>query len=83
MVSNKLITGSQLDSTPFLTFSLSVFKDLFYLYEYTVAIFRHTRTDRGEPPCGCWELNSRPLEEQTVLLTSEPSLQPLGPDSYL
>jgi len=30
-----------------------------------------------EPPCGCWELNSGPLEEQTVLLTSEPSLQPL------
>ena len=29
----------------------------------------------GEPPCGCWELNS--LEEQSVLLTAEPSLQPL------
>ena len=28
-----------------------------------------------EPPCGCWELNSGSLEEQTVLLTSEPSLQ--------
>ena len=26
---------------------------------------------------GCWELNSGPLGEQTVLLTSEPSLQPL------
>jgi hypothetical protein len=25
----------------------------------------------------CWELNSGPLEEQSVLLTSEPSLQPL------
>ena len=25
--------------------------------------------------CGCWELNSEPLEEQSVLLTSEPSLQ--------
>ena len=25
----------------------------------------------------CWELNSGPLEEQTVLLTTEPSLQPL------
>jgi hypothetical protein len=33
-------------------------------------------TDGCEPPCGCWELNSRPLEEQSVLLTSEPSLQP-------
>jgi hypothetical protein len=29
----------------------------------------------GEPPCGCWELNSRPLEEQPVLLTTELSLQ--------
>jgi hypothetical protein len=34
--------------------------------------------DGCEPPCGCWELNSGPLEEQPVLLTSEPSLQPLG-----
>jgi hypothetical protein len=29
-----------------------------------------------EPPCGCWELNSGPLEEQTVLLSIEPPLQP-------
>jgi hypothetical protein len=28
-----------------------------------------------EPPCGCWELNSGRLEEQPVLLTTEPSLQ--------
>ena len=27
---------------------------------------------------GCWELNSGPLEEQTVLLTTEPSSQPLS-----
>ena len=30
-----------------------------------------------KPPCGCWELNSGPLVEQSVLLTTEPSLQPL------
>jgi hypothetical protein len=24
--------------------------------------------------CGCWDLNSGPLEEQRVLLTTEPSL---------
>ena len=30
-------------------------------------------TDGFEPPCGCWELNSGPLEEQSVLLTAEPS----------
>jgi hypothetical protein len=29
-----------------------------------------------EPPCGCWDLNSGPLEEQSVLLTTEPSRQP-------
>ena len=33
-------------------------------------------TDGCEPPCGCWELNSGPLEEQAMLLTSEPSLHP-------
>jgi hypothetical protein len=32
-------------------------------------------TDGDKPPCGCWELNSGLLEEQPVLLTSEPSLQ--------
>jgi hypothetical protein len=33
-------------------------------------------TDGCEPPCGCWALNSGTLEEQSVLLTAEPSLQP-------
>jgi hypothetical protein len=32
-------------------------------------------TDGCQPPCGCWDLNSGPLEEQSVLLTAEPSLQ--------
>jgi hypothetical protein len=32
-------------------------------------------TDGCELPCGCWELNSGPLEEQSVLFTTEPSLQ--------
>jgi hypothetical protein len=27
-------------------------------------------TDGCEPPCGCWELNSGPLEEQSVPLLS-------------
>jgi hypothetical protein len=34
-------------------------------------------TDGCEPPCACWELNSGPLEEQSELLTTEPSLQHL------
>ena len=33
-------------------------------------------TDDCESPCGCWELNSGPLEKQAMLLTTEPSLQP-------
>jgi hypothetical protein len=33
-------------------------------------------TDSSEPICGCWGLNSRPLEEQPVLLTTDQSLQP-------
>jgi hypothetical protein len=28
-------------------------------------------------PRGCWELNSGPLEEQPLFLSTEPSLQPL------
>ena len=35
-----------------------------------------TIIDSHEPPCGCWELNSGPLEEQPMLLTPESSLQP-------
>jgi hypothetical protein len=31
-------------------------------------------TDGCEPPCGFWELNSGPLEEQSVLLTTKTSL---------
>ena len=27
-----------------------------------------------EPPCGCWDLNSGPLEELPMLLTVESSL---------
>ena len=34
-------------------------------------------TDGCEPPCECWELNSGPLEEQSMCcLTTEPSFQP-------
>ena len=29
-----------------------------------------------EPPYGCWELISGPLQEQQVLFTTEPSFQP-------
>lgn len=31
--------------------------------------------DSYEPPCGCWESNPDPLQQQQVLLTTEPSLR--------
>jgi hypothetical protein len=62
---------------------LSFFKDLFiYLFIYLMYVNTllkralGTITSGCEPPCGCWKLNSGPLEEQSVLLTAEPSLQP-------
>jgi hypothetical protein len=33
-------------------------------------------SDNCEPPCGCWKLNSGPLEEQSVLLTTRKPSQP-------
>jgi hypothetical protein len=33
-------------------------------------------TDSCELPCGCWELNRGPPEEQSVLPTAEPPLHP-------
>ena len=39
-------------------------------------------TDGCEPPHGYWELNSGPLEEQPVLLITEPSFQPLHSGFY-
>jgi len=65
---------------------------LYYLFnvcEDTVAVFRHQKrasdpiTDGCEPPCGCWELNSGPLEEQSMLLTTESSLQPTSAPPWL
>lgn len=60
------------------------FKDLFILCIWVHCPCLHTHqkrasdtiTDGCEPPCGFWELNSGPLEEQSVLLTTESSLQP-------
>jgi hypothetical protein len=55
---------------------------LFIICKYTVAVIRHQKRESGlvtdgcELPCGCWDLNSGPSEEQSVLLTAEPSLQP-------
>jgi len=65
----------------------NIFHDLFiyFMYMTTLSLLQtHQKrasdsiTDGCEPPCGCWELNSGPLEEQSVLLIAEPSLQPRG-----
>jgi hypothetical protein len=32
--------------------------------------------DGCEPPCGCWEPNPGPLQEQQELLTAEPPIPP-------
>jgi hypothetical protein len=65
-------------------FSKTFFKEffnLFYIYEDCHCLQTlHKRAsdlteDGCEPPCGCWELNSGSLKEQSVLLTAEPSLQ--------
>ena len=62
-----------------------------YVYEYSVCMYSCMTEERvrfrqkrasdliikgSEPPCGCWELISGPLEGQSVFLTAEPSLQP-------
>ena len=51
---------------------------------YTCRPEESTRShlDSCESPCDCWELNSGLLEEQQVLLTSEPSLQPHAQDLF-
>ncbi|CAO2634374.1 E3 ubiquitin-protein ligase NEDD4, partial [Lemmus lemmus] len=38
-------------------------------------------TDGCEPPCGCWELNPGSLEEDHLLLSDEPYLQPHNDNS--
>ena len=63
--------------------SFSSFLKIYYVYSVLPACMpAHQKTeldliiDGCEPPCGCCELNSGPLEEQLELLTAEPSLQP-------
>jgi hypothetical protein len=51
---------------------------LVIICKYPVAVFNQKRaldliTDGCEPPCGSWDLNSGPSEEQSVLLIAKPS----------
>ena len=53
---------------------------IYYVYILCSCLQTHQKktsdliTDGCEPSYGCWELNSEPLEEPSVLLTTEPSL---------
>ena len=51
---------------------------LFYVYwcfAYMYICVQVVDPGVTELPCGSWELNPSPLQEQSVLLTTEPSLQ--------
>jgi Na+-transporting NADH:ubiquinone oxidoreductase subunit NqrD len=71
---------------PMLTLAVcSIFLFYYFMWVHGSCFQTHQKrasdsiTDGCEPPCGCWDLNSGPLEEQSVLLTAaEPSLQPLA-----
>ena len=62
---------------------MSAYLHVYICTMYVPSVFRgqesasYPNTDGCELLCGCWELNSVPLEEQSVLLTTEPTLQPL------
>jgi hypothetical protein len=71
----------------YIFYFVSIFKRFIYfiMCKYTVAVFQTLQKrvsglimDGYEPPCDCWDLNSGPSEKQSVLLTSEPSRQPVG-----
>jgi hypothetical protein len=55
--------------------------EIYYYIQYTVAVFRHYR--RGHQislqmvvSCGCWDLNSGPLEEQSVSALTHWAISP-------
>jgi len=66
----------------FLSFFFFLKTFILYMWVHCSCLQTHQKrasgpiTDGCEPPCGCWELNSGPLQEQSALLTAEPSLQP-------
>ena len=58
-----------------LSLSLSLSHIILYV---SILLLSDPITDDCEPSGGCWELNSEPLEEQSVLFTAGPSsFQPL------
>ena len=75
----------QVIENPFL-FTLTVFKKNFIYYVHWCVACIHVCvrvsdlgvTDSSEVPCRCWELDLSPLEEDSLLLITESSLQPLN-----
>ena len=59
----------------FPTFFLKKIYLFIYLFNVSQKRTSDPIADGCEPPCCWWELNSERLEEQSVLLTTEPSLQ--------
>jgi hypothetical protein len=55
----------------------TLYANFFKRFVYFIYMSAHQKrasdpiSDGCEPPCGCWELNSGPLEEQSVLLSPE------------
>ena len=64
--------------------SWCAFRCFAWIYLYEGVGSPGTRvTDSCKLPCGCWELNTGPLEEQPALLNAEPFLQPNIKDLYV
>ena len=66
---------------PYILIHLSLGPCLFMYFMWVHCLAHQKRasdpiTDVGEPPRGCWDLNSGLSEEQSVLLTPEPFLWP-------
>lgn len=65
------------------------FYDLFIFISCSLVLYLHVCLCEGRVtgscrlPCGYWELNRGPLEEQPVLFNTEPTLQPLEAGCYL
>jgi hypothetical protein len=80
-----MLSSIQTQTGDFFKFYLFICLFIYFIYVSTLlchCLQTHQKrtayptTDGCEPPCGCWELNnSGPLEEQSLLLTAEPSLQ--------
>jgi hypothetical protein len=78
LTSNTNMTKNFLQGWTLFFFFLKIylFIYLFIICKYTVAVFRQLQKRASdlimggcEPPCGCWDLNFGPSEEQSGALT--------------